>query len=192
MPAYSHSDCSFHSTHIHKPTTSLIYTTSFQHSALQVILLYNNNLPTDNPTSQCLPWSNSLPALALLQTGLCLLFPSEPSITLDESKQSHQHNQRFKSRYCLHARRAYHSIHLSAARFRNCTCIDLDCILQLGTFEHSLSLDPHLFNSKHDPQHAWLHPHRQRKSSVRQPYGCACPLWHPHLLMSMQLQDDTS
>jgi hypothetical protein len=34
----------------------------------------------------------------------------------------------------------------------------LDCISEAGTFEHLFSLDPHLFNSKHDPQHAWLHP----------------------------------
>lgn len=52
---------------------------------------------TTNSFSQCLPWSNSLLALVLPQTGLFLLFPSESSITSDDSEQS-QHHHTYVSR----------------------------------------------------------------------------------------------
>ena len=51
-------------------------------------------------------------------------------------------------------------------------------------------MDLHLFNSKRDPRHAWLHPHCQRKSAARLcTHACACPFRHSLLLISMQPKD---
>ena len=80
---------SLHSTHIHKHSKPYLHQKlsalgSSTHSTIQ------QQFTNQQPTSKCLPWLNSLLALALLQTGLCLLFPSEPSNTSDESEQSQQ------------------------------------------------------------------------------------------------------
>jgi hypothetical protein len=176
-----------------QPTTSLnLQTLKHQEPPLDPLNpLYHSTTihhPKTNFFSQCLPWSNSLLALALPQTGLSLLFPSEPSTTLDDSEQLHLYTDISREEpTCLHARRAHQAIHSSAALFLHLH--QFDCILEAGTFEHLFSLDPHLFNSKHDPQHAWLHPHRQRKSAARY-CTCLClPSSASTLAPSMQIED---
>ena len=93
MPAYSHSIRSFHSTH--KPLQASIYIHQNIKSHHSIISTHSSiQQPSHSNTnffSQCLPCSSSLLALVLPQTGLFLLFPSEPSITSDDFEQSHHH-----------------------------------------------------------------------------------------------------
>lgn len=115
---------SFHT----QTTTSLnLHTSKHQEPPLDSLNPFyypTTHHPNTNFFSQCLPCSSSLLALVLPQTGLFLLFPSESSTTSDEFAITSPH-QRFTRKTCLHARRACQSVHLSAAHFQHCTCIDL-------------------------------------------------------------------
>jgi hypothetical protein len=173
MPAYPHSICSFHSTP--KPLQASIYIhQSIKHQAS----------PLDSHNLLHHPTINQQPTLS--HNACHVRIPSLPwsSPKQASSSSSQVNHQPLRMILSNHITSPTFHDNIQPAR-QTCTPVcssiscplpalhlyRLDCILEAGTFEHLFSLDSHLFNSKHDPQHAWLHPHCLCKSAARQ---CTC------------------